>query len=108
MAVVNRFEIYLLNMDDVPSSQAKNTRRCVVTSPDEMNHNVAHSIIAPISSPAARYPTHVPVELLGSERAVILDQMRAVDNSRLVKKIGEIDGAARKEITDRLCEFFAE
>jgi mRNA interferase MazF len=109
MAVVNRFDIYLLNMDEPASSQAKNTRPCIVVSPDEMNHNVSHMVVAPISSSRSNgYPTHVPIELLGKERVVVLDQLRVVDANRLVKKIGEVDAAARKRIAETLCEFFSE
>jgi len=109
MAVVNRFDIYLLNMDDGASAQAKNTRPCVVVSPDEMNHNVSHMIVAPISSSQANgYPTHITIELLGKERAVVLDQLRVVDAGRLVKKIGEVDSTTSKRIAETLCEFFSE
>ena len=108
MAVVNRFDIYLLNMDEPASSHAKNTRPCVVISPDEMNHSVSHMIVAPISSSRNGYPTHIPIELLGKERAVVLDQLRVVDASRLVKKIGEIDAPVRQQIAETLCELFSE
>ena len=107
--MVNRFEIYLLNMDEPASSQAKNTRPCVVISPDEMNHNVSHVIVAPISSSRANgYPTHIAIELLGKERAVVLDQLRVVDADRLVKKIGELDASSRSRVTETLCELFSE
>ena len=109
MAVVNRFDIYLLNLDEDATSQAKNTRPCVVISPDEMNHNVSHVIIAPVSSTnSSNYPTHIPIELLGKERAVVLDQLRVVDSRRLVKKIGEVDAGIREQIAETLCEFFSE
>jgi len=107
--MVNRFDIYLLNMDEPPTSEAKNTRPCLVISPDEMNHNVSHMIVAPISSSRTNgYPTHIPIELLGKERAVVLDQLRVVDANRLVKKIGEVDAASRKRIAETLCELFSE
>lgn len=106
--MVNRFDIYLLNMDETASSKPKNTRPCVILSPDEMNHNVSHVIVAPVSSSRHRYPTHISIDLLGKERAVVLDQLRAVDTDRLVKKIGEVDGGARKKITETICEFFAD
>ena len=106
--MVNRFDIYLVNLDDVATRDAKNTRPCVVVSPDEMNHNLSHVVIAPISASSGAYPSHIPIELLGKQRAVILDQLRAVDTDRLVKKIGEVDPAVRKQVSDRLCEFFAE
>ena len=106
--MVNRFDVYLVNLDEISSSNAKNTRPCVIISPNEMNHNVSHVIIAPISASSTHYPTHIPTELLGKQRVVVLDQMRTVDIDRLVKKIGEVEDRVRKQVTERLCEFFAE
>ena len=106
--MVNRFEVYLVNLDPEVSHDPKNTRPCVIISPDELNRNIQTVLIAPLSSTKLLYPTRVPVEFLGSKRAVILDQIRAVDKTRLVKKIGEIDPAAKKSIIEKLQELFAE
>ena len=106
--MVERFDVYLVSLDSVPSKEAKNTRPCVVISPDEMNRNIHNVIIAPLSAPSAEYPTRVAVDFLNSKRSIVLDQIRAVDKSRLVKKIGAIDRAVQKETLDRLREMFAE
>lgn len=106
--MVNRFDIYLVNLDAVPSTDAKNTRPCVVVSPNELNRNISNVIIAPLSSATAKYPTRITVNFLNSERMIVLDQIRTVDKVRLVKKIGEIEKAVQKETLDRLLEMFAE
>ena len=106
--MVSRFEVYLVNLDVVPSRDAKNTRPGVVISPDELNHNLEHVIVAPLASTNARYPTRVTIEFLNSERSVILDQIRTVDKGRLVKKIGEVDDPAQGRILERLGEMFAK
>lgn len=105
--MVNRFDVFLVNLDQNPSDDAKNTRPGVVVSPDEANRNIEHVIIAPLASTNAKYPTRVSVEFLNSERFVILDQIRAVDKARLVKKIGEIPESSREGILDRLTEMFS-
>ena len=106
--MVGRFEVYLVNLDAESSKDAKNTRPCVVISPNEMNANVSYVMIAPISASQSNYPTRVPVELLKNKRSIILDQIRTVDKHRLVKKIGEIDKAAQKQMLDCLQEMFAD
>ncbi len=108
MAVVNRFDVFLVNLDPTPLDAAKNTRPGVVVSPDEMNRNVGHVLIAPLATTTTQYPTRVNVEFLNSERSVILDQLRTVDKTRLVKKIGEIGEASQGAILDRLAELFAK
>jgi len=106
--MVNRFDVHLVNLDAEPTGNAKNTRPCVVISPDEMNRNVAHVIIAPLSSVSTGYPTRITTNFLNSERAIVLDQIRTVDVVRLVKKIGEIDREAQKAVLDRLQEMFTD
>lgn len=108
MAMVSRFGVYLVNLDLEISRDPKNTRPCVVISPDEVNRNLQSVIIAPLASTNTKYPTRVPVEFLNGTRHVILDQIRTVDRTRLVKKIGEIDEAFRRSIIERLQELFAE
>ncbi len=98
--MVKRFDIYLVNLDAEITKDAKNTRPCVVVSPDEMNGNVGHVLIAPVSSASGLYPTRIPVELLNSKRYIVLDQIRTVDVERLVKKIANwIDPPARRRWT---------
>lgn len=106
--MVERFAVYLVNLDVQPSKDAKNTRPCVVISPDELNRNMENVIIAPLSSTKINYPTRVPVEFLNNNRFVILDQIRAVDKTRLVKKIGEIDESFQAALIERLQEIFAK
>ncbi len=106
--MVNRFDVYLINLDERPTKDPKNTRPAVVISPDELNRNVDTAIIAPLASTNATYPTRVPVTFLNTERFVILDQIRTVDKTRLAKKIGSIDASGSQQILKVLTELFAE
>ena len=106
--MVNRFDVYLINLDDRPSDDPKNTRPAVVISPNELNRNVETAIVAPLSATKALYPTRIPVIFLNETRYLILDQIQTVDRDRLVKKIGEIENSARKDLITKLQELFAE
>jgi mRNA interferase MazF len=106
--MVERFEVYLVSLDASPGRDAKNTRPCVVISPDEMNRNLASVIIAPLSGSTADYPTRVAAEFLNNQRSIVLDQVRSVDKDRLVKKIGAIDKSVQRGVLERLQEMFAE
>ncbi|SRR5690606_22073099 len=106
--MVERFDIYLLNLDEEIGKEAKNTRPCVVVSPDEMNRHLTSVIVAPVSTTTDRYPTRVPANVFNSERSIVLDQLRTVDVERLVKRIGSIAKSERKATLERLQEMFAE
>ncbi len=105
--MVNRFDVFLVNLDAEPSKDARNTRPCIIISPDEMNRTISSVIIAPLSV-GKGYPTHVPVRFLNGERAAILDQIRTIDTVRLVKRIGVIDKDERLEILKCLADLFSE
>ncbi len=106
--MVKRFEIYLLNLDPEISEDPKNTRPCVVISPDEMNVSISSIIVAPVSSINQKYPTRVAFEFLGKKRAVILDQIRTVEKERLVKNIGRLEKSTQTLVTEILQEMFAK
>ena len=107
--MVERFDVYLVNLDANPTGDAKNTRPCVIVSPDEMNKHIQSVIIAPLSSPNGRsYPTRISVNFLNNERSVVLDQIRTIDKERLVKRVGQIDGTEKAEIIKCLADMFAE
>ncbi|MBP6002575.1 MAG: type II toxin-antitoxin system PemK/MazF family toxin [Pyrinomonadaceae bacterium] len=106
--MVSRFDVYLVNLDTEVTKNARNTRPCVVLSPDELNRNLSNVIVAPLSSSTAKYPTRIAVNFLNNERMIVLDQLRTVDTARLVKKIGEVERSAHKETLDKLQEMFAE
>ncbi|MDQ3633521.1 MAG: type II toxin-antitoxin system PemK/MazF family toxin [Acidobacteriota bacterium] len=105
--MVKRFEIYLFNLDANSADDAKNTRPCVVISPDEMNKHIESVVIAPISTVDKNYPTRINFDFLNKKRTVVLDQIRTVDKSRLVKKIGETKGSTKRKVLDVLQEMFS-
>lgn len=106
--VVMRFEVYLVNLDPVVGSEIRKTRPCVIISPDEMNAHIATVIVAPMTTKGRSYPTRITCKFQGKEGQVVLDQIRTVDKSRLVKCLGMLDEAAKSLVLSTLSEMFAE
>jgi mRNA interferase MazF len=106
--VVNRFDVLLVNLDPTIGSEIQKTRPCVIISPDEMNHHISTMIIAPMTTKGRAYPSRVVCEFQGKAGQIVLDQIRTVDKSRLVKKIGQISENEQREVLDILAEVFAE
>jgi mRNA interferase MazF len=104
---LNRFEVYLINLDPTVGSEIQKTRPCLIVSPDEINHNIRTVIVAPLTTKGRSYPTRVPCRFRGKDGQVVLDQLRAVDRSRLVKKLGKLDGKTAAVVLDVLQEMFA-
>lgn len=106
--VVKRFEVYLVNLDPTLGSEIQKTRPCLIISPDEMNDHIATVIIAPMTTKGRDYPTRVNCQFESKEGQVVLDQIRTVDKSRLVKRLGKINASIQKEVLVVLMEMFAE
>ena len=105
--VVKRFEVYLINLDPTIGSEIQKTRPCLVISPDEMNRFIKTVIVAPMTTKGAAYPTRVSCKFQGKQGEVVLDQMRTVDKSRLVKRLGKVDTQTQTEVLAVLGEMFA-
>ena len=105
--VINRFEVYLVDLDPTVGSEIKKTRPCVVVSPNEMNHRVRTAIVAPMTTRGRAYPTRVACRFGGKSGQVVLDQIRTVDAARLVRKLGRLDRRAAGAILQVLGEMFA-
>lgn len=104
----SRFEIYFMSLDPTIGSEIKKTRPCVIISPDEMNHNIATVIIAPITSKLKNYPTRVPCKVNGKQGQIVSDQIRTVDKVRLIKKIDTLGKTTQKKLLNVLNEMFSE
>ncbi|RMF67613.1 MAG: type II toxin-antitoxin system PemK/MazF family toxin [Alphaproteobacteria bacterium] len=104
---VKRFDVYLVSLDPTRGSEIKKTRPCLVISPDEMNRHIRTVIIAPMTTRGRSYPTRVDCTFQGKTGQVVLDQIRTVDRSRLVKRLGQIDKATRVEVLNTLAKLFA-
>ena len=104
---VNRFEVYLVNLDPTNGVEIQKTRPCTVVSPDELNHTIRTVIIAPMTTKARNYPSRVPCRFKGKQGQVVLDQIRAVDQVRLVRKLGHLDSATSAKVLQVLQEMFA-
>ncbi|HEV2199161.1 MAG TPA: type II toxin-antitoxin system PemK/MazF family toxin [Bryobacteraceae bacterium] len=106
--MLERFEIFLVNLDPTLGREIHKTRPCVVVSPDEMNRHVQTVIIAPMTTKGRPYPTRVACTFQGKRGQIVLDQIRAVDRVRLVKRLGKLSGPQAEPVLNVLGAMFAE
>jgi len=105
--VVNilRFEIYLVKLNPTVGSEIQKTRPCIVISPNEMNI-LNTIIIAPMTSKGFDFIFRPKIKFEDKNGLVLLEQIRTVDKTRLVKKIGQVDKNKAKEISNILVKIF--
>ena|ERR1035441_3403139 len=106
--MVKRGEVWLVNLDPTVGSEIQKTRPCVVISPPEMHDYLRTAIVAPMTTGSHPAPFRIAVRQGGKEGLILLDQIRAIDKTRLVKRAGAIPPAALRATLAALEEIFAE
>ncbi len=102
---INRFEIYLVKLNPTVGSKIQKTRPCIIVSPNEMNV-LKTIIIAPMTSRGFDFIFRPTINFQEKDGLVLLDQIRAVDKSRLIKKIGTIEDETAKIVSATLVDMF--
>ena len=72
-----------------------------------MNFHISTVIVAPMTTKSRNYPTRVECNFQGKKGEIVLDQIRTVDKSRLIKKLGSIDDNSQESVLNNLKEMFA-
>ena len=105
---MTRGEIWLVNLDPTVGSEIKKTRPCVVVSPAEMHDHLRTVLVAPMTTAGREAPFRIALSHGGRKGLILLDQLRAVDKSRLAKKLGVLSAKTLTSTLKTLQEVFAE
>lgn len=104
---VKRFDIYLTELDPTVGYEIQKTRPCLVISPDEMNRHIRTVMIAPMTTRSRAYPTRIACSFEQRDAYIVLDQIRTVDQQRLIQRLGTIDRDTQEAVLNALAELFA-
>lgn len=106
--VVKRSEIWLVEFDPAKGHEIKKVRPAMIVSPDVLNNFTRTVIVAPLTSSIRNLPFRKKVRFQKVDGEVALDQLRTVDRSRLVKRVGRFDIKTTSAVLETLREIFAE
>lgn len=108
MVKIQRFDVCLVNLDPTVGSEIKKTRPAVIISPDSMNASRLRTIIAaPMTSRIKdNFPTRVKVSFKGKDGQIALDQLRAIDRSRIIRKLGTIESGVGAKVLNIISVMF--
>ncbi len=105
--VVRRFEVWLVNLDPAIGKEIKKTRPCLIISPDETNKYLDTIVGAPMTTIIRNYPTRIRCVFQRKNGQVAIDQIRYLDKTRLIKKLGTLHEQFCKVVCKTLLEYFA-
>jgi len=104
--VIRRTDIWMVSLDPTIGREIKKIRPCMIISPDEANKYLDTVMIAPLTSTVRHYPSRVNCTFNNKKGQIVIDQIRAVDKIRLVKKLGIIDEKTAVEVFTLLQAYF--
>ena len=101
-----RDEVWLIALDPSKGSEIRKTRPCLIVSPDEMNEPLQIVLVAPMTTTQRSYPSRVSLIFRNKAGQVALDQLRAVDRQRLVRRLGSVSTKTAHQVSGVLVEMF--
>ena len=103
-----RGEVWLVNLDPTVGREIRKTRPCVIVSPSEINDHLSLVLAAPLTSGSRPAPFRVATTFDGKPGLMLLEQVRAVDRARLVKRVGRLEPAILSAALDVLRALFSD
>ena len=106
--IINKYEIWIANLDPNFGTEAGKIRPVLVVQTNFLNKVHPSTIICPITTNVKRESKILRVFLkkgsakLKEDCDVMMDQIRSIDNRRLVKKIGELPIEHSKKVAENL------
>jgi len=104
--VVQRFEIWWVNLDPTIGSEVKKIRPCLIVSPNEVNQYLNTVTVIPLTSTIKLYPTRLNCIIQGKQSQLVVDQVRTIDKLRLKSKIMDLPVDYRQPIISMILEYF--
>lgn len=106
-ADARRGDVFLVDLNPTRGGEIRKRRPCVVVSPDELNAHFRTVIVAPLTTGGHPYPFRVSCRFGGKSGYLVLDQVRAVDQERFIRRLGRVSPATLAAALAVLQEMFA-
>lgn len=106
--VPQRGDVYLISLDPTKGREINKTRPCLVVSPNELNDHLSTFLVAPMTTGGHPYPFRIRCQFQKTKGFIVLDQLRTIDRSRLVRRLGRISAKSLSEALSVLQEMFTE
>lgn len=106
MPHISRFQVWLVSLNPTKGKEINKTRPCIIISPNEMTA-LSTVIVAPMTTKGFEFPGRIACKFKKKSGLILLDQLRAVDKTRLIKNLGVISEDTQIELCETLQELFA-
>jgi mRNA interferase MazF len=100
-------DLCLAQLDPTIGIEIQKTRPCLVISPPEMLDQLRTIIVAPMTTGSRAAAFRIPISFKGKTGLILLDQIRAIDKSRLIRREGAVHNVTLKRTLTTLQTMFA-
>ena len=106
--MVKRGEIWLARLDPTEGREIQKTRPCLIVSPPEIHDHLNIAMAAPMTTGSHPAAFRVPVVFRSKQGLVLVEQVRALDRRRLIRRLGVVDRETLAAVLVVLREMFAD
>jgi len=103
---MNRFDFWLIMKNPAHGRVVDNLGLCVIVTPEEL-FDLPSLMVAPMTTSSVSLPSRIECDFEGSKGYIMVDQIRAVEKSSFIKKLGKLEIDVQVTLCDCLQEFFA-
>jgi mRNA interferase MazF len=106
---VERYSIYLADLDPTRGGEIAKTRPVVVVSHDAMNRHLDTVVVCPLTTQL--HPTwrsRIQCTYAGRKAEVAVDQIRAITKQRLKRRVDRLDAAHAGQLRALIGEMYAQ
>jgi mRNA interferase MazF len=106
---VDRYAIYLADLNLTRGAEIAKTRPVVVVSRDEMNRNLDTIVVCPLTTKLhARWRSRIPVTCARRKAEIAVDQIRAISKNRLLKRLDDLSTLDAARLRRLIVEMYGE
>jgi len=106
---VERYCVYLADLDPVRGREIAKTRPVVVVSQDEMNRNLDTVVVCPLTTELhPRWRSRIQVVCARRKAEIAVDQIRTLSKERLGKRLDELAPAQAAQLRRLISEMYGE
>lgn len=106
--MVSRGEVWLTRLDPTQGREIQKTRPCLIVSPSEINDHLDTLIVVPMTTGSRPSSFRIEAMLNGKQGRFLLEQIRSIDKSRLLRPLAAIDASTVSLVLATLRAMFAE
>jgi mRNA interferase MazF len=106
---VDRYGIYLADLDPTHGREMAKTRPVVVVSQNAMNRNLDTIVVCPLTTQLhPRWRSRIQCQCVRRNAEIAVDQIRAISRGRLVKRLDRLDPSLETRLRALIVEMYGQ